>query len=172
MGKKSKRTMQEKMLQVFTVTLAGKPRTVKVKSILAATEFRRHIQSIVAEATRLYSGELQGLLNAVDVEAEDVTVGEQLASGASQIVSGGAEVVSRLLPFLIGEGLDALVACLWSYEPDLEQYRDDSTDEEIVTAALEVLRETFPFWTMLCRAGMAFASNLTGEDDETLEATA
>lgn len=155
------------MLGTFTVTLAGKSHTVKVKPMLPMEEFREKcIAPIVGEMIEQCGPEIQGILALIEVDSDDVTIPEQLVVGASKILPSAAKVLGKIAPFLMGEGLTRFTNGVWLYEPDLEKYRDQSTDEEIIDAAFEVLRITLPFYKTVWKSAMRFMEVMRPTEDD------
>jgi hypothetical protein len=141
------RSELEKAARVFHVTLDGQPFTVRVKSILGAVEYRKSLGRLVQSALAAVrdSGQLDGILRSLKKSAAAESEAPEGTDMIGQLIDAGvAQVLPELGTFLISDGLTLLVECLNAYTPELKDAIAKAEDEEIVAAAREVLRVTFP----------------------------
>ncbi len=128
MGKKSHekkgRDANQVVLQQFEVTLAGKVHVVAEKSIKETTEFRRKVGEILADFADPFLADME----------------EGKADGT--VTTG--QLIKRMLPTILADGVDGIIVLLWIYAPDLTEFEANATDDEILDAALVVLEVALP----------------------------
>ena len=145
------RTGLDRAAGIITVVLVGEPRMIRVKRILQMATFRGTIGRM-----------LRTLL-----EKNKATVGEVLTkAGEGDGTINNEDIVQMipdLVPLLITDVPDFLCEVLVGYEPKLAEFMPEhaediegkATDEEIVAAALEVLRVVLPLIVTLGKAAMS-----------------
>ena len=155
----------------FEVMLAGEPRTIQEKPLAENMQFRRAVGNLLGE---LFDPLTPFLMDFFTKRAqEEKTAKAQRGKKRNPLVkrkekSGEDEPVEELLrkalrelaPVLMGEGADELILALWLYAPELEEFKDDSTFEEQVTAGLEVLGVAFPLVLSLAKGMMSLINRM------------
>jgi len=124
-----KRTEDQIVLQEFEVVLGGKKRTGRVKSIRDNREFRRRL------------GELIGDLLAPLFDPSQWPAGED---GEKPETPGINFAIRKLMPALFADAPEGLMDLLWLYAPELREWEDVATEDELLDAALEVLELSIP----------------------------
>ena len=122
---KQEATDTQTILQIREVTLAGQKRGLRIKSIGETHAFRRRV------------GELMGTLAKPLLDA-------YMATGGDTEKMEAETIIRQLFPLLLGDGVDALLDMLWLYAPELKEFEQGATDDEVLDAALEVLEIAFP----------------------------
>jgi len=139
LGRVKPRLEQDVILQEATVVLGGKARSFRVKTMTENRAFRRRLGEILGDIIGpMFDPALRdtgGVLNQPDV-------------------------VRKVLPALMADGPEALMDLLWIYAPELKAFASESTDEEIIDAALEVLSLSFPLAQRIATQMIAFARRL------------
>ncbi|HUT58985.1 MAG TPA: hypothetical protein VNA25_14145 [Phycisphaerae bacterium] len=115
----------ETILGIRTVTLAGQARNFDIKSIKDTRKFRQRV------------GELMGSL------VEPLYNAYMKAEGDTDKIDT-QNLFALLIPLVLGDGVDALLDMLWLYAPELKEFEEGATEDEILDAALEVLEIAFP----------------------------
>ena len=107
------------LLQQARVTLGGEEHVIRVKSIKETAKFRRLLGELIGNSLAPILSRSEG----------NVT---------------SADVMRHLVPVLFGDGLDAAPDIVSLYAPETTEALADATDEEIIEAALEVVRLALP----------------------------
>jgi len=129
---------EETCAQILRVRLGGEMRTARVRSIAENIEIRLALADMVADAVGVFGEELTAAF-------ENMRAGEKTALEDV----GGADVltmIQRAAPFLFGKGYDALIGLPFLYAPELQEFRDGASDDELLDAALEVAGIIFPLF--------------------------
>ncbi len=104
-----------------TVILGGEPRVFKVKTIAETIDFR------------VKAGELFGAV-----------YGPLVSGRGDQSPESIAAVTEKMMPNLMGKGFDRFLGLTVAYAPELKEYIDGATEDEMIDAATEVLRIALP----------------------------
>ncbi len=161
------RTGLDKAAGIIRVVMAGKPRIIKVKRIIMMAEFRGKVQSLLQAFLNKNKAVVYGL---IDRATEDkATEGEAETAPAKKGTIDGKDLVDMLpslMPALIMDVPDLLCEILEMYDPSLSDVMpkdaDDTdgtaTDEEIITAAVEVANVVGPFFVAPVKAMLALVA--------------
>ena len=145
------RTGLDKAAGIITVELAGEPRMIRVKRILQMAEFRGTIGRMLRTLLEKNGGTVRQVLTKAG-EGDGTINNEDIV-----------QMVPDLVPLLITDVPDFLCEVLVGYAPEIAEFmpahaediEGKATDEEIVAAALEVLRVVFPLILTLGKAAMS-----------------
>jgi len=153
------------------VTLAGKVYEIKPATIDKDLEWRKQCGRIAGDvATQLvqFTTMRQEIMKGLPElpNRETATEGEIEAALAvrekayqAETTKRMTEVFQEMLPYLMGEGLDKIIALLFLYSDELKADREkimaESSSYEIVTAAMAGMRVAFPFVVTLAQGLMA-----------------
>ena len=130
----------------IVIELCGKKYEVKEKNIADSLEWREKCGELMQSLVAIFKEELE-------------------AEGTMKI--SNVELLQRAMPVLFGEGLDKIVAMLFSYSDELTADREkilaEASSTEVIEAAMEVFNLSFPFVRavvngmikMMTRAGLA-----------------
>lgn len=129
------RTEEDIIMQRAFVVLGGERREFRVRSIREASAFRRAIGGVIGKA----------LAQNPDVDIENIS-------------AIGATMIQRVIPILFSDGIDVLMEIPFLYAPELNQYQNESTEQEQIDAGMEVLTLAFP----LVKAASAAAMQMVG----------
>ena len=138
----------------FFVKLAGEKVELSEKSILKMPELRQELSNMI----RLIISENEDIVREVFDKAEG---GDEIGVLSNADI---AVMLPKVIPILLGDGLDFLCETLFLYEPELRKYEPETpsdigpgkaSDEEIVDAALEVLSVVFPLVRSLVKSSMS-----------------
>lgn len=148
------RTDQEIASHRFSIILGGETIELPVKAILPMADFRAHLEELVSIVTRACGPEIEAAIRHKGTMADLLKTLDTV------------ELLKRVAPVFVGPGLDALVAALWAYDERLAAHRDDATDEEIIDAAVGVLRIAIPPFLAIAQKLSALAGGLSPTCDE------
>lgn len=156
---KKKRTVVEELSGSFPLTIGGETHSVKELSIAESTEFRAAagplFEPIAEQVLRMsqsadknksveeYLAALPKGLSKAEREAAAKKAEEKAAEAAA------LKFLPPMVPWLMSDGLSRLVELPFQYAPELEEFRADATDVELVRAGMEVLRLVFPLFVMV-----------------------
>ena len=135
----------EKVSQTFEVTLGGKPYTLRVRPMGEMAEFRRTLGELAGGVFGVLrdSGQMGKILGIFKGLADRQGTGDGF-SVETLMELGLDEILPVALPWIISDGMTLLLRMLTEFAPSLEQAVRDADDDEIMTAAAEVLRVNFP----------------------------
>ncbi len=145
------RTGFDKVTGIITVILVGEPRMIRVKRILQMAEFRGTIGRMLRTLLEKNKSAVSGVLTKAG-EGDGTINNEDLVA-----------LIPDLVPMLITDVPDFLCEVLVGYAPELGEFMPEhaedidgkATDEEIVAAALEVLRVVLPLIVTLGKAALS-----------------
>jgi len=130
----------------MTIELCGKKYKVKERNIADSLEWRKKCGELMQSLVYIFKDELEG-------------------QGKTKTTN--VEMIQKAMPVLFGEGLDKIVAMLFSYSDELTADREkilaEASSTEVIEAAMEVFNLSFPFVRavvngmikMMTRAGLA-----------------
>lgn len=124
----AKRTEEDIVCQEVEITLGEHKHIIDVKSIRKNRQFRRELGRMISEV--LTEAKLDEMLNA----PENTSI-EDLGKG----------FIKNIAPALIPVAMESLIELPFIYCPDLKEYEDEATDDELVDAAITLLEISYPF---------------------------
>lgn len=146
----AERPEEQILLQTISLTLGGETVDIPVKSMAETYQFRKELGKVVGGVLGEFGEEIAGLLkNRENLEKHlaDLPLGATLG---------------KALPIILADGPDALIKMLFLYAPELKKYEKAATEEELMDAALEVLRAAFPLLRRILTPMLRMIGNARG----------
>ncbi len=167
MSEETKETVVERdatevMLQEMTFVLDGEEIKFPVKSIRDTHGYRAELGKIIAKV--FSNSDVGKALSKFISDAQKAsTSGDKKEAdnvGQSLLEDQLPKLLPALLPVLLADGIGAFETLLTKYAPELEGKIKQSTDDEIIDAATEVIVSTFPLLRKSFSAAISMISRI------------
>lgn len=146
-----KRSDEEIVCQQATIRLDGEDHTIRVKSIAESLEYRRALGRLLKDAKAYLRGmDLSDLLSGAASKTKGGNKDKDVANKAL-----GLEMLVELAAYLLSDGIAHIPDIVKSYCPELKDEIARASDEELLDAAQEVIRLTFPLLLKMANLAMS-----------------
>lgn len=150
--KKKGGTKLDRAAGLIAITLGGETRSVKVLSIRDSLAFR---QATAAPMFEPLAEIILKFRQSTEVEKAVADIGPGATAKKKKEAVGKAgekmiaNILPKIMPWALGEGLSCLVELPYQYAPELEDLRDKATDTEEIVAGSVVLSLFLPLFMVL-----------------------